>query len=72
MLSATAETGNIDLTFFFFLTDEDGSSDTDENLDEITIITGNDFIQKRRRMKLGDTQIIERNGETIHLWVAGE
>ena len=37
LLSATAETGNMDLTFFFFLTEEDGSSETDENFDEITV-----------------------------------
>lgn len=59
LLSATAETGNMDLTFFFFLTEEDGSSDTDENFDEITITKGNDLRQKRKKMKLGESQIIE-------------
>lgn len=59
LLSATAETGNMDLTFFFFLTEEDGSRDTDENFDEITITKGNDLIQKRKKVKLGESQIIE-------------
>lgn len=70
MLSATAETGNMDLTFFFFLTEEDGSSDTDENFDEITITKGNDFIQKKETGELGRITNQSQN-ETEKLFTSG-